>query len=332
MQSITFECEVITPMFLSGADGCTPELRPPSIKGALRFWWRAINGGNWETLKPIEDKIFGSTDSRSKVSIEIEKSNPEISKNIKSNIENFQGIQYLFYSTFMSGDGKPKRASYTKLKFNVTLRAKDRDQTELKKMGYAFWLLANFGGLGTRTRRGAGCFYAQVKEDKDKLLNDLEFGISSKESLDKYFRCNYQKVKCLLVENTTIPSNQTEFSTFKDYGAKITNNPKDDWKNALNEIGLDYKEARENKPNTEKAYLGLPFESKKTVKPENFERRGSPLIIRINKFNDKYYWVMLKLDGIFLPQGNDRLNISGKANPNLLNKFYATPKSYEDKD
>ncbi len=44
MKTIEFECETITPMFLAGADGKTPELRPPSIKGLMRFWWRAING------------------------------------------------------------------------------------------------------------------------------------------------------------------------------------------------------------------------------------------------------------------------------------------------
>ncbi len=44
MKTIEFECETITPMFLAGADGKTPELRPPSIKGLMRFWWRAMNG------------------------------------------------------------------------------------------------------------------------------------------------------------------------------------------------------------------------------------------------------------------------------------------------
>ena len=70
MQSITFECEVITPMFLAGADGVTPELRPPSIKGALRFWWRALNGHlELSELKRIEGKIFGDTSRRSNLII-----------------------------------------------------------------------------------------------------------------------------------------------------------------------------------------------------------------------------------------------------------------------
>ena len=41
---MVFECETITPMFMYEADGITPELRPASIKGVMRFWWRAING------------------------------------------------------------------------------------------------------------------------------------------------------------------------------------------------------------------------------------------------------------------------------------------------
>ncbi|MFQ3675622.1 MAG: type III-B CRISPR module RAMP protein Cmr1 [Endomicrobiia bacterium] len=44
MKTVKFECEVITPMFLCGADGRTAELRPPSIKGLMRFWWRALKG------------------------------------------------------------------------------------------------------------------------------------------------------------------------------------------------------------------------------------------------------------------------------------------------
>jgi len=40
---ITATFEVVTPLFLGGADpASTVELRPPSIKGALRFWWRAL--------------------------------------------------------------------------------------------------------------------------------------------------------------------------------------------------------------------------------------------------------------------------------------------------
>ena len=58
MHTITFTCETITPMFLSGANQDVPELRPPSIKGALRFWWRAMNGDK-PNMRDLETEIFG---------------------------------------------------------------------------------------------------------------------------------------------------------------------------------------------------------------------------------------------------------------------------------
>lgn len=37
---------IVTPMFIGGADQTpTDGVRPPSVKGALRFWWRALQWG-----------------------------------------------------------------------------------------------------------------------------------------------------------------------------------------------------------------------------------------------------------------------------------------------
>jgi CRISPR type III-B/RAMP module RAMP protein Cmr1 len=38
--------ETVTPMFMAGIDPNTPELRPPSILGPLRYWLRAAVGGS----------------------------------------------------------------------------------------------------------------------------------------------------------------------------------------------------------------------------------------------------------------------------------------------
>ncbi|RUM75097.1 MAG: type III-B CRISPR module RAMP protein Cmr1, partial [Sulfurovum sp.] len=73
-QELTFECETITPMFMYGADGKTPELRPASIKGVMRFWWRAIHGNlSLEDLKEQEGEIFGDTDKKSSFSIKLKR-------------------------------------------------------------------------------------------------------------------------------------------------------------------------------------------------------------------------------------------------------------------
>ncbi|MGH8508705.1 MAG: type III-B CRISPR module RAMP protein Cmr1, partial [Gammaproteobacteria bacterium] len=52
-------CRIVTPMFLGGAnpDNCA-ELRPPSIKGALRFWWRALKWAKIRTSLPGNTQAF----------------------------------------------------------------------------------------------------------------------------------------------------------------------------------------------------------------------------------------------------------------------------------
>ena len=55
---------VTTPLFCKGVDDKCPELRLPSFKGVLRFWWRTLAwsrlGGNLAAIRQEEDLLFGS--------------------------------------------------------------------------------------------------------------------------------------------------------------------------------------------------------------------------------------------------------------------------------
>ena len=57
---------ISTPLFCSGATPEQPELRLPSFKGVLRYWWRALAwsryGGNLQEIKGQENSLFGSAD------------------------------------------------------------------------------------------------------------------------------------------------------------------------------------------------------------------------------------------------------------------------------
>ncbi len=62
---ITATLEVTTPLFLGGVDPTSSvELRAPSIKGALRFWWRALawsrHGGDLDSIRSEEARLFGA--------------------------------------------------------------------------------------------------------------------------------------------------------------------------------------------------------------------------------------------------------------------------------
>lgn len=64
MNSVKATFRVVTPMFMSGAEPSEVELRLPSIKGAIRFWWRALAWarlGDLERIREEEAELFGST-------------------------------------------------------------------------------------------------------------------------------------------------------------------------------------------------------------------------------------------------------------------------------
>ncbi|MCL6635774.1 MAG: type III-B CRISPR module RAMP protein Cmr1 [Peptococcaceae bacterium] len=70
MKELRLKLRFLTPAFIGGPDGSSAELRPPSVKGMLRFWWRAVNAGNFRLneLKLNEARIFGDASGNGRVS------------------------------------------------------------------------------------------------------------------------------------------------------------------------------------------------------------------------------------------------------------------------
>jgi len=73
MKTIEATYRIVTPMFIGGANHDPSDgIRPPSFKGALRFWWRALNWGKFyqknnrdeaaalKALHQEEARLFGS--------------------------------------------------------------------------------------------------------------------------------------------------------------------------------------------------------------------------------------------------------------------------------
>lgn len=76
MYKAEFELEAITPIFMRGANQNRAEIRAPSIKGVMRWWFRALAGNYFGSdivgLRKAEEYVFGSTNQRNKVSIQVE--------------------------------------------------------------------------------------------------------------------------------------------------------------------------------------------------------------------------------------------------------------------
>ena len=162
METIKFECEVITPMFLGGADGKSAELRAPSIKGALRFWWRAMNGHlPLDQLHKEESKIFGDggTDARrSPVTIRI------VGKKIEA-----KQFELVPHKPFMKGNAiSPKEI------FEVIIASNKKEILEKTKA--VFILTSLFGGFGKRVRRGMGSIRINKISDEPTYKSIYDIG------------------------------------------------------------------------------------------------------------------------------------------------------------
>ena len=161
MEKITFTCEIVTPVFMYGAEGSdgTPEFRPSSVKGAMRFWWRAANGAlGLSEMKTKEGKLFGivgddKTSSRSSFSIQISEM-PEESVPTKR----------IHYKDF----GKNNKALSSKQTFSISLRS-DTKET-LDKAADVFVLSCLLGGFGGRSRRGFGSITIKEKNGQTYMM------------------------------------------------------------------------------------------------------------------------------------------------------------------
>lgn len=170
MSWTTLTLRVQTPLF--GGDDpqshrTDSPIRVPSIRGVLRYWFRAVAGGHGITGKgqlwKEEKAVFGSTDHPSPIQLRVSGSPPAAGKGTKptwTGGENwgnqFHGAQYLLGQGlwhFRTGLTRP----FVKPGDTVGLdiRFSDSD-TVNQRFLLALWAWLTYGGLGARTRRGFG--------------------------------------------------------------------------------------------------------------------------------------------------------------------------------
>jgi len=342
MYSIKFECEVITPMFMAGADGKTPELRTSEFKGMMRWWWRAIKAeDDIDKLREEEAKIFGGTgekEGRSKVKIKVFCSNLEsnIGNNLKldynlnwrfdktsnSLIGEDAGIGYLLYSTVLLN----RERSYIKPGYLFELKLSSFTKNEFKQALAALWLSIYLGGFGTRARRGGGNIIVLNNPENDFGLDFITKGNTSKE-IANWIIENLKKA-CKMItgdekpEKFAVSYSNLSFSRFIISKKNFTS-----WSEALHDIGkifMDFR-TRHKKEIFDSAVFGLPvlhrssdtivlggnFDKNNKIK-EKIERRSSPLWIKVIKSQGKFYWMVLRLSGEFLEEGKVLLNVERK--------------------
>lgn len=344
MYHATFTLECVTPIFMRGANQGKAEIRASSIKGLMRWWFRALahgvllgNSTENEAIKKIkseENKIFGSTEEKSKFILHVATEQLKEVKVPKSYF-NFGVGEYGLIGTF-----------------DIKLQIFDPKYRDI--------ILATFlpfgilGSIGQRNRRALGSIAIQSSIASDIAIR-IPFDYTPKEIssllnwsiqiFEDHFRV---KLKEDVQTKPWFPAVHPKF-----FRIKVGTEQYSDWKSAILELSRILRDFRENKRNRHtrtirgkripyyvtKQYdsvkkamdgetdvdlpysaFGLPHQYNFfsmdvkgiVIEGEKHTRRASPLAFKICKFSKSTYVPMITfLDYIFLPD-NENLQIRYK--------------------
>jgi CRISPR-associated protein Cmr1 len=233
-------------MFLGGADGKTAELRAPSIKAALRFWWRALNVENdFSKVRKKESEIFGGAgenDQRSKFNLRLKYSEFEpCAKPFRKHeykVPAKRGsipINIIDYLAFGVIDNKTKSLSRQYIeqgfKFDVEVFSPYQDLgLAEEEFTLLFALMSVVGGLGSKSRNGFGRLQLLNRNIKTE---DIIMAIQKRKNKMRDYTSFSEKTKVFKIKES--------FNS---------------WDDCLAELGKIYKSSRESlKGNRDAKYL-----------------------------------------------------------------------------
>lgn len=194
MGSVRVKLKVLTPLFMGGADPeGQPELRAASIRGAMRFWFRAIAGSitsDPREVYKLESEVFGNTEKKSKVAVRVKATNSEIIEKgspvpkiqFENKIEYAPKLNFLAYLANMGlaeFDKQKKGFLWARPGFEPGTLFKVEiicPQAEIHDIvSLTLQIAVQFGGFGARWRHGFGSCEIQQEPQKSwsATLNEV---------------------------------------------------------------------------------------------------------------------------------------------------------------
>jgi len=186
--------DLITPLFGGGVEAGVSDpltlIRGPSIRGQLRFWWRATQGGRFngdlKAMRAEEARIWGAANDNDRsaepvqtvqlaVELSQEAERPKyvqaydvVSRNGRPVLQpNSIAPAYASFPLQPQGDaliaGMATKKVASNIFFSLTLLYPEAFRSDVTA---ALWAWETFGGVGGRTRRGFGA----LKPNQSALL------------------------------------------------------------------------------------------------------------------------------------------------------------------
>lgn len=274
-----FECELLTHAFIGAADNKFAEIRAPSLKGALRFWWRALHGGlPLKELHQRESEIFGSAAEngrRSSFSVLLhgeEKAKvsapwPDVKVPVPGKSFAINLFDYFAYGprSFVKGGGMTTVRQYLSPGTKFRCRFVFRNHNHVQEVFRALAALSHFGALGSKSRNGFGAFSCRKHKGEIPQLGALP-----------------------------LPQKLPDYSAFSQQSLYWeTRNAYSDAKSAHAEVLKVYRDAKlklePRHDDRKRRYLGAPINVKRLDKKSIQFRYAKPYFISVRRGSDNKY-------------------------------------------
>ncbi len=306
MQKLIATYRIVTPMFIGDAEQKATSVRPPSIKGALRFWWRALNWRHQlefsandvslalQNLHAEEAYLFGSAaqdNSGGQGCFLLQVTEQPKYKIDKTWPQNNTGSGYLGFGLFESGNVgtgnfQPHREAIVEgSHFTLQLGFKPKTSAStIESLRETLQVWSLLGGLGSRARRGFGSI----------CLETLD-GTTVADSLDSY------KLKLSdLINNFQNITDYPPYTAFGGHTRFAIIAEGQEAREVHSQAGNAYKDHR-GEPSTLRGEVKLPFGLPLQGVDEN-RRRASPLFFHVHALkNDSFAATVLYLPADFHP-------------------------------
>lgn len=208
MRSKDFILETVTSYVVRGAEnheGSMPELRAPSFRGIMRYWFRSVAGGiirdlNIAEIQKLETLVFGDTESGSPVKVQV------LQKQLaKSRTELLPHHHQAVRNGFSANQEFVVKLSETRPINDLIWEAA---VTSLE-------LAVSLGGIGVRSRRGYGAL---------RFKNNPQFSGTNdwKEEIEDVVKRSIEVVKKLAIMNNItiapLPNSPSAFPSINKEG------------------------------------------------------------------------------------------------------------------
>jgi len=316
-EKITATYRIVTPMFIGDAEQHASGISPASVKGALRFWWRALNWGRFvnkadneqDALKELhthEAALFGGLPE----TVDDEQTGKKRqqggqgmfllrvvrSNNAMATLDNwptatsfsgYLGIGLWESGNSAKGNFQPHRQAFEEGQdFSVELLlkpaiTKDDKKALLDTLKIWGW----FGGLGSRVRRGFGSIaLAQLDGTDMAFANADDYIMAIKSVLNGY----------------TVNGMEPPYTAFSAQAIAGLAATKANARSAHEELGRLFKSYR-GQPSSlrgsQKRVFGMPYSG--GTQEEADSRRASPMIFHVHPIANKYKGLVLSLPAVF---------------------------------